>query len=391
MSLPYSPTSSAEHLRQAAELMREHREPVFAQVHALLTSEDLGEAANVLDAWLQQETGLPSAWLLLGHLRETQGHGLSALQAYFQAVTRAQRAGHWRDQGSTPTSLLAPVVHAIERVRVSRRELFFGSYDDLRQRFGNVAVARVDRALSGYLKEWNAAPADPRQRPRFFYFPDLPSQPYLDPFLQPWAPALQAAFPAIRRDALRVLQEDAGLEDFIQLKQGERPEAYLTGAAAKPAWEAFFFYRHGERYDENHQRCPDTSAALESIELCRIENQAPEICFSVLRGHTHINAHYGVTNTRLVMHLPLVVPPDCALNVIDAGEHTWKEGELMMFDDTFKHEAWNRSEHTRIILLMDCWNPHLTEVEKQAVKQLIETISTLHLAHRPRKGRGDRS
>jgi aspartate beta-hydroxylase len=84
------------------------------------------------------------------------------------------------------------------------------------------------------------------------------------------------------------------------------------------------------------------------------------------------------------MHLPLVVPPDCALNIVDVGEHHWEEGQLVMFDDTFAHEAWNRSDETRIVLLMDCWNPHLTQVEKSAVKQLIETISGLHLADKPR-------
>ncbi len=55
-----------------------------------------------------------------------------------------------------------------------------------------------------------------------------------------------------------------------------------------------------------------------------------------------------------------------------------------MFDDTFQHEAWNRSEQSRIVLLMDCWNPHLTRIERMAVKKLLETISTLNLANRAR-------
>jgi hypothetical protein len=173
----------------------------------------------------------------------------------------------------------------------------------------------------------------------------------------------------------------------LDAREGDPVENVLTGDGPRPAWEAFFFYRHGKRYDKNHERCPRTSEVLESIELCRIADEAPEILFSVLTPGTHIQPHYGVTNTRLVMHLPLVVPPDCALNLIDAGEHHWKEGELMMFDDTFKHEAWNRSSSTRIILLMDCWNPHLTAVEKAAVKQMIETISALHLSEKPRSAR----
>jgi aspartate beta-hydroxylase len=87
------------------------------------------------------------------------------------------------------------------------------------------------------------------------------------------------------------------------------------------------------------------------------------------------------------MHLPLQVPSACALNVIGVGEHHWKEGELMMFDDTFQHEAWNRSNATRIILLMDCWNPHLTGAEQMAMKQLIETITGFQLADRAARAR----
>jgi len=241
--------------------------------------------------------------------------------------------------------------------------------------------------LAGYLREWDATPPDPRQRPKFLFFPDIPCPPYHDPFLQPWARRLEDAFPILREDALRMLDEDKQLPNFVDFKEGDPIENVLTGDGPRPSWEAFFFYRHGKRYDKNHERCPRTSELLESIELCRIADEAPEILFSVLTPGTHIQPHYGVTNTRLVMHLPLVVPPDCALNLIDAGEHHWKEGELVMFDDTFKHEAWNRSSSTRIILLMDCWNPHLTDVEKVAVKKMIETISALHLSEKPRSAR----
>jgi aspartate beta-hydroxylase len=78
-----------------------------------------------------------------------------------------------------------------------------------------------------------------------------------------------------------------------------------------------------------------------------------------------------------VMHLPLSVPTDCALNVSGGGEHCWREGELVMFDDTYLHEAWNRSDSVRIVLLMDCWNPHLAVPERLALQLLLETIGGL--------------
>jgi len=33
----------------------------------------------------------------------------------------------------------------------------------------------------------------------------------------------------------------------------------------------------------------------------------------------------------------------------------------VFFDDTYEHEAWNRSGETRVVLILDCWNPYLTE------------------------------
>jgi aspartate beta-hydroxylase len=251
----------------------------------------------------------------------------------------------------------------------------------LREEFGAQALKRVDHAVSGYLGEWNAIPSDSRQRPKFFYFPDLPNGPYHDPFKQTWARRLQDGFQKIRDDVLRVWSEDQKFQNFLDLTGDARMTDHVGGNGDAPAWEAFFFYRHGKRYDENHKRCPNTGAILESLDLCRIADQSPEICFSILKPGSHILPHYGVTNTRLVMHLPLVVPQDCALNIIGTnGEHHWKEGELMMFDDTFQHEAWNRSTNTRIILLMDCWNPCLTEIERNAVSRLVETISAYELS-----------
>lgn len=344
----------------------------------------MGDAAPVrrsLDAATRQAPDFAEGWLLLGHALEALGDAKAALRAYFRAIVEARAQGQWLDERSTPRPLLPAVLRAAQILRERRRELLLASYDEVRDAHGTEAVARTDRAVAGYLREWDATPADPRQRPRFFFFPGLPNLPYHDPFLQPWAARLQAAFPQIRAEALQVLRDETQcLPDFIQSRDGA-PE-YVSGDGPAPAWKAFFFYRHGRRHDANHARCPATSSALEAIELCRIDDQAPEILFSVLAPGSHINPHHGVTNVRLVMHLPLIVPPGsgCALHLVGHGEHAWREGELVMFDDTYLHEAWNRSAQTRVVLLMDCWNPHLTAAEKAALKRLLETISALHRA-----------
>lgn len=333
---------------------------------------------------LQQQLAIspeqPPLWLLLGQVRAAMGNRTGSLKSWYQAIQRAQASGAWTSRETTPPELVDDVLAVIEATRIGRRELLLDSFADLRSEFGSARLSRVDRAIAAYLGELEARPRHPRQRPKFLFMPDLPQDPFVDPFRQPWAATLRDAYPSIRREALELLAEETGFAPFLEFQPGARMDDYIGGDGAHPAWDAFFFYRHGQRFDANHSRCPVTSSVLDGIELCRIRDQAPEICFSLLRAGSHIKAHHGVTNTRLVMHLPLLVPAECALNLLDVGAHAWREGELMMFDDTFEHEAWNRSDSPRLILLMDCWNPDLSDVEKRALKQLVETISDFEAA-----------
>ncbi len=330
-------------------------------------------AARGLEVLVARQRKAFVGWLALGKARELAGDRAGALTAYFQAVTRAQQAGQWLDSGSTPPALLDNVVHAIECVRVGRPEMLRRSYDSVREAHGDKDLKRVDHALAVYLKEAQASPPSAHQKPRLFYFPGLPPGPYHDPFLHPWAELLASNHETLRDEARRVLAEDGNFENFIRFREGVPVEAYLGGE--KPAWEAFFFYRHGKRYDEHHARCPATSALLESIELCRIEGESPEILFSVMTPGTEILPHHGVTNVRSVMHIPLVIPEGASLFVHGGGEHQWRPGEPVLFDDTYLHSASNSTPQTRIVLLMDCWNPHLRACEKQALRLLLQTIS----------------
>ena len=73
------------------------------------------------------------------------------------------------------------------------------------------------------------------------------------------------------------------------------------------------------------------------------------------------------------------MPPDCALKV--GGEiHEWRTGRVVMFDDTYEHEAWNRSSTTRVVLIFDVWNPHLTEAERAALADLIAAMGDFRRA-----------
>jgi aspartate beta-hydroxylase len=182
---------------------------------------------------------------------------------------------------------------------------------------------------------------------------------------------------AIREELLAVLPQSERSERVFADDAAERKG--LGSDQGAPTWNGFYFYRHGERRDENHALCPRTSAVLDAIPLVRIREHAPEVMFSVLTPGTHILPHRGVTNTRVVCHLPLIVPENCAL-VVGGETHAWQEGRAVVFDDTFEHEAWNRGSRTRVVLIIDVWNPHLTAAERDAVAALVEATGDFNKA-----------
>lgn len=340
----------------------------------LLAINQIEAARKILLAAVNAHPQCYLAWMMLGQIGEALGNDQLTLSGFHKAITVAQGMGIWRDESSTPANQLEAVLHAIQCLRKIRKENLYDSYEIVRQQRGSAALKRVDKALSVYLKEISAEPDSPHQRPRYFFFPDLPVGPYHAPSLQPWSAQLEEAWEDIRYEALRELASNGTFESYLRRTSAADIQEHLRSNAGTPSWEAFFFYRRGERYHQHHQRCPITSQVLDSIDLCRIEAEAPEICFSVLKPGTEILPHHGVTNLRLVMHLPLLVPSDCALNVFGGGEHHWQEGKAVLFDDTYRHEAWNRSNQSRVVLLMDCWNPYLTLVEREAMQLLLAAI-----------------
>jgi aspartate beta-hydroxylase len=313
---------------------------------------------------------------LAAALEARQDHG-RALLAYYRAIIEAQRAGRWLNAATTAPELLGRVTYAMRYVKAGRRRAFDAALAPVYARQDREALARFDACLAIQVGERRAELADPRQNPSMLYFPGLPAAPWHSRADFPWIPALERETPAIREELLGVMPLPEHSERVYFSDEAERRG--LASRAGAPSWNGFYFWRHGQRRDANHALCPRTSAVLESLPLVRIRGNAPEVMFSVLTPGTHILPHRGVTNTRAVCHLPLVVPEDCAL-VVGGEARAWREGEAVAFDDTYEHEAWNRGSRTRVVLIVDVWNPHLTAAERDAVAALAEAMGDFNEA-----------
>ena len=348
--------------------------------HLGRAQETLGNLPAALKAIGEALRLKPNFYLARLHyasLLERTGEAARSAPQFARALNDAQARGQWVDPKTTPTGLRELVEHAVVTVRASRRALFSGITDRLAERYGRESMTRVEKCLRIYLREELPAFPDPRQLPTFLYFPDLPASAYFDRALFPWIAEFEAGTGAIREELLRLLPSAQGLERVFTADDVEKQN--LRGVDAAPSWNGYYFYRHGIRRDDNCAACPVTSAAIDRLPLSRVRDHGPEVLFSVFTAGTHLLPHRGVTNTRVVGHLPLIVPEDCALQV--GGEiRAWQEGKVVIFDDTYEHEAWNRSKETRVVLIFDLWNPYLTEAEQAAVTEIVEGAGTFREA-----------
>jgi len=210
------------------------------------------------------------------------------------------------------------------------------------------------------------------QQPRYYYFPELPQIQFYERADFPWFDEVEAATDAITAELLEVMREPGSFAPYVE-GDANRPRREHLGMLGNPEWSAFYLRRNGADVPANSARCPATMHALRNVPLAVVPQRSPSVLFSLLRPGAHIPPHNGLVNTRLICHLPLIVPPGCTFRVGN-DEREWRRGKGWLFDDTIEHEAWNRSAETRVILLFDVWRPELTLEERDLVIALFEAI-----------------
>ncbi|PCI96756.1 MAG: hypothetical protein COB15_09210 [Flavobacteriales bacterium] len=138
---------------------------------------------------------------------------------------------------------------------------------------------------------------------------------------------------------------------------------------SKEGWKTYEFYFFGIKQLNHCLNCPKTYELLQQI---------PELVtaqFSVLNPHTKIEPHKGYTTMVLRNHLALEIPSQelCKIKV-ENEEASWVEGDIITFDDSKMHEAWNLSDKRRIVLMIDVANPESKYTAKQINQYKIENL-----------------
>jgi aspartyl/asparaginyl beta-hydroxylase (cupin superfamily) len=227
-------------------------------------------------------------------------------------------------------------------------------------------VARVRSAVWVQTHDRPFTYRTPGQKPALFYMPDLPAMPVVPRERLPWAEALEARTANVREEYLAAVAAGAEHSPYVDAATQAPIWQQLRG---KLDWSSLHLYKVGMKTPLVHL-FPKTLAALEAADLVRLEGRPVELLFSRLRRGAHIPPHFGTGNHRITVHLPLIVPGDCEIRV-GSARHAWREGELFAFDDSFEHEAWNRSSEDRVVLIFEANHPDLRPEERAAVEYAI--------------------
>jgi len=206
------------------------------------------------------------------------------------------------------------------------------------------------------------------QQPSAYFFPGLPQTQFFDREDFDWVPAVETATDAIREELSGLLAGGGdGFRPYLH-HDPNRPRMGDRTLLDDPDWSALFLCENGRRDETAIARCPRTWQAVQAAPGVTMAN-SPTVMFSLLRPGARIAPHTGMFNTRLVCHLPLVVPPHCGFRVGNEVRE-WEEGKLIIFDDTIEHEAWNQSDQDRVVLIFDIWRPELSDRERREVAAL---------------------
>lgn len=336
---------------------------------------DHDAALASLDKALELRPDLPMAHVHRGLVCMLLERDAEAADCLARAVALNPHLGDGRALQDAPAELrkmLRDLKGARQRTLAAERRRRLA---DLERRHADADLSRVREFVALLNDEREVTWADERQRPSWMFFPGLEPRPWFEPAEFDWVGRLEAAAPAIREELTAVLSDPGELSPYVP--DQPRLPADWHALAKSADWSAYHLYRGGERQEEHCRRCPRTAAAVEALPLVESSGHAPEVFFSILRPGTRIPPHVGLANTKLAVHLALVIPPDCSITV--GGEtRAWEEGRVLVFDDSFEHHAHNASDRTRAVLIAEVWNPQLSEAERDAVRAMIDANTSLH-------------
>ncbi|SBS38609.1 Aspartyl/Asparaginyl beta-hydroxylase [Marinomonas spartinae] len=179
----------------------------------------------------------------------------------------------------------------------------------------------------------------------FYLFSRVKKSPFIDVKEFPELKVVEDNWEMIRDEAL-VLNSSA------QIKASEDLDDLGFNSFFRTGWKRFYLKWYGADLKSAKQLCPNTVALLSTV---------PDVkgaMFAMLPPGARLVKHRDPYAGSLRYHLGLVTPnsDDCHI-VVDGIQYSWRDGESVMFDETFIHYAENKTDQNRIVLFLDVKRP----------------------------------
>jgi aspartyl/asparaginyl beta-hydroxylase (cupin superfamily) len=359
------PQTALPLLQRAAALRNPHP---MAELCAALAHKELGDTAAEARAVARSLAIDPYFYPALLHrarMLEREGKLRQAARVFGEALKIIPE----RDLADPALQhALQHARSAVEQDTASLEKHLESALAGLRAQHAGQKLDRFERSLQ--VKTGRRRLYQPQ--PVMLHYAELPPIQFYDDVF-PWIPQLEAASGTIRAELIDLLAEGRNeFRPYVQHPAGA-PVAQWAELNHSPRWSTYFLWEHGRRVDAHCARCPRTAEILSSLPMAELPNFSPTAMFSCLEARTTIPPHTGETNTRLILHLPLIVPAGCWFRV---GNETrdWRYGKAFVFDDTIEHEARNDSDELRVVLIFDVWNPALSSAERDLVGGLVNAV-----------------
>lgn len=334
---------------------------LLARAEALLGNR-LAEREALHRILAQDRRDLP-ALLVMGESFALAGDERAAVNWFTTAINQAAATG-------APPAV-APLIDRARLYCQQTQQRFAAKLDQgIREALGTGAAAASD-AIRHAVDIVQGRTQLYLQQPTMFYYPGLPQRGFYERGEFDWLADVEAQSAVMREELVALIEGNDCFAPYVQ-RRADQP-ASSSPLLDDPSWGAAYLWRNGVRDEALATRCPVTISALDLVPRPVIANRSPMALYSRLRGGTHIAPHHGLLNTRLICHLPLIVPDGCGLRV---GHETreWRFGEMLVFDDSVEHEAWNRGSEDRIVLLFEIWRPEIPAADREALVKIFEAI-----------------
>jgi aspartyl/asparaginyl beta-hydroxylase (cupin superfamily) len=188
---------------------------------------------------------------------------------------------------------------------------------------------------------------------------------------------LDRNFAVIREELMGILPEKQAIPRYHELDQMQ----YNISARVDPDrdWKIYPLNIMGVKPEAFCARCPRTTALLDGIPGLF------EAFFSILEGGKSIPAHEGPYRGYVRYHLGLVVPEKNPPSIrLKDQIYTWKEGESVLFDDSWNHEVYNHCEEDRVVLIVDIRRPMPPpfDLVNRVVQRIMKPLYAGHIIKR---------